>query len=228
MRRRGFTLIELLVVIAIIAILAAILFPVFARAREKARQSSCLSNVKQMGTAVLQYAQDYDEIYPLASCMTNLAIPGSGGSADGCNVSWLRFRLQPYINNWQVVICPSSGVIYNPSSASNPANQMLYHYGYNNGLSGRAMASVNAPASIIALGDSLHWAGDLYNGANFAYAKSSSGWVNLSLAAERTLDRTRHNEGSNLAYADGHVKWGHATAIYAETSKPVPNALRDW
>ncbi|MEN6304741.1 MAG: prepilin-type N-terminal cleavage/methylation domain-containing protein, partial [Armatimonadia bacterium] len=64
MKRRGFTLIELLVVIAIIAILAAILFPVFAKAREKARQSSCLSNMKQMGLACLQYAQDYDEVLP--------------------------------------------------------------------------------------------------------------------------------------------------------------------
>ena len=65
-RRRGFTLIELLVVIAIIAILAAILFPVFARAREKARQTSCLSNVKQTALAMMMYAQDYDEVYPIA------------------------------------------------------------------------------------------------------------------------------------------------------------------
>jgi prepilin-type N-terminal cleavage/methylation domain-containing protein len=64
-RSRGFTLIELLVVIAIIAILAAILFPVFAQAREKARQASCLSNAKQMSTAVMMYAQDYDETFPL-------------------------------------------------------------------------------------------------------------------------------------------------------------------
>src|SRR5213082_792156 len=65
MRRTGFTLIELLVVIAIIAILAAILFPVFAQAREKARQASCLSNLKQLGTAIMMYVQDYEESYPL-------------------------------------------------------------------------------------------------------------------------------------------------------------------
>lgn len=68
MKEKGFTLIELLVVIAIIAILAAILFPVFARAREKARQTSCLSNLKQLALGVLMYTQDYDEILPTADC----------------------------------------------------------------------------------------------------------------------------------------------------------------
>src|SRR6056297_3095 len=87
----GFTLIELLVVIAIIAILAAILFPVFARAREKARQTSCLSNVKQLGLGVMMYAADYDERLPARSI---------GG------VGWYGL-LQPYIKNWQVIICPS-------------------------------------------------------------------------------------------------------------------------
>ena len=81
--KRGFTLIELLVVIAIIAILAAILFPVFARAREKARQSSCLSNVKQIGTGLLMYAQDYDEVLPAISFAA---------------VQW-NTLLQPYVMN---------------------------------------------------------------------------------------------------------------------------------
>ena len=91
-RRRGFTLIELLVVIAIIAILAAILFPVFARAREKARQTSCLSNMKQISLSVLMYAQDYDDIY----APTSLIYPGHYSAT---HTFWLEL-IQPYLANW--------------------------------------------------------------------------------------------------------------------------------
>src|SRR3712207_199486 len=92
-RPRGFTLIELLVVIAIIAILAAILFPVFAQAREKARAISCTSNVKQLATSVLMYAQDYDETYPI-------------GVQDDWNESW-PVKVQPYVKNLGVFRCPN-------------------------------------------------------------------------------------------------------------------------
>src|SRR6266542_2865473 len=85
-KRHGFTLIELLVVIAIIAILAAILFPVFAQARAKARQATCLSNLKQLGTAFMMYAQDYDETYP----MSNYGLPS------GVNRSW-QYLIDPYV-----------------------------------------------------------------------------------------------------------------------------------
>src|SRR5262249_20904915 len=96
--RRGFTLIELLVVIAIIAILAAILFPVFAQAREKARAISCLSNTKQMGAGLMQYYQDYDETVILNS-YGGSTIPGSSSWPD---------HLQPYLKNDGVLICPSA------------------------------------------------------------------------------------------------------------------------
>ena len=97
--RKGFTLIELLVVIAIIAILAAILFPVFARAREKARQTSCLSNLKQLGTSVMMYTQDYDELYPQdLSTFGPDQIPGT----------WPN-RVMPYVKSTQLFKCPSDG-----------------------------------------------------------------------------------------------------------------------
>jgi prepilin-type N-terminal cleavage/methylation domain-containing protein/prepilin-type processing-associated H-X9-DG protein len=97
---RGFTLIELLVVIAIIAILAAILFPVFAQARDKARAASCLSNTKQMGLGITMYAQDYDETYPQAYWYTN-----DLNGADGYN-QWSGL-IQPYVKNNAIFVCPS-------------------------------------------------------------------------------------------------------------------------
>ncbi|MCX7600047.1 MAG: DUF1559 domain-containing protein, partial [Armatimonadetes bacterium] len=101
MRCKGFTLIELLVVIAIIAILAAILFPVFARAREKARQASCLSNLKQMALAALAYVQDYDEGFP-----THPSVCGNWGNT-GLALQWFE-QLQPYSKNNDMYKYPSA------------------------------------------------------------------------------------------------------------------------
>lgn len=114
---KAFTLIELLVVIAIIAILAAILFPVFGRARENARRTSCASNLKQIGLAVLQYTQDYDESYPAFYY-------GTGASG----YSW-RQAIQPYIKSTQVTVCPSneeSRTTANPASGGYPAIPVSY------------------------------------------------------------------------------------------------------
>lgn len=101
-QRKGFTLIELLVVIAIIAILAAILFPVFAQARTKARQTTCLSNQKQIGLATLMYAQDYDETWPL-TVATGYSTPGHVLFSDA---RWVMELVQPYMKNVQIFICP--------------------------------------------------------------------------------------------------------------------------
>src|SRR5579859_1170301 len=95
--RKGFTLIELPIFIAIIAILAAILFPVFAQAREKARQTSCLSNSKQLGLGIAMYVQDYDE-----------RMPGLEWAWQSAQFTWPQM-VQPYIKNWNLFRCPSDG-----------------------------------------------------------------------------------------------------------------------
>jgi prepilin-type N-terminal cleavage/methylation domain-containing protein/prepilin-type processing-associated H-X9-DG protein len=121
-KQRGFTLIELLVVIAIIAILAAILFPVFSKAREAARKTSCLSNVKQLGLACHMYAQDYDEQLP---CDYHI-----GGDANGSHAR-LVGEIMPYIKNMQIFYCPSAGsqhMWYTISNASNQANGYISYY----------------------------------------------------------------------------------------------------
>ena len=111
-RQDAFTLIELLVVIAIIAILAAILFPVFAQAREKARQTACLSNMKQIGTGAMMYAQDYDEIMPETGWQGPCSDPVNGATL-AANDSFFSgvyafpLAIQPYTKNYQVLVCPS-------------------------------------------------------------------------------------------------------------------------
>ncbi len=123
-QQRGFTLIELLVVIAIILILAAILFPVFSKARESARRSSCASNLKQIGIAAMMYIQDFDETYPVA----NLQVPSSDGMSGYTSSYWFNV-LQPYAKNRQIWYCPTAGRI--DTSATSGIQQYSGGYGYN-------------------------------------------------------------------------------------------------
>lgn len=119
MNKKGFTLIELLVVIAIIAILAAILFPVFAKARENARRTSCLSNLKQLSSGALMYAQDYDELFPVSPTQGN-PMPN------------VVTALDPYIKSWQVWYCPSIDYYsrVDPDLASKLENYQIGNIGY--------------------------------------------------------------------------------------------------
>ena len=165
-RTLAFTLIELLVVIAIIAILAAILFPVFAQAREKARAASCLSNQKQIATGILMYTQDYDEMLLMGFWKT---LSGSG-SASQTLCSWPAM-VQPYIKNTQVFQCPSAPRMTNsgitPGTIAAPdgcgigdgwATTYAYNYylaGNNNatGVATRSVAAINAPADTVMIVD---------------------------------------------------------------------------
>ncbi|NSW54742.1 MAG: DUF1559 domain-containing protein [Armatimonadetes bacterium] len=203
--RRGFTLIELLVVIAIIAILAAILFPVFARAREKARQSSCQSNLKQIGLAYAMYSQDYDE----------RIAPNSIGSAMG--TVWVPGLLQPYIKNTQIWVCPSYNTLQATAAvgiqgATNCACAGTYYrlrggYGPNYGdtsrlnpwpvPSGRKESDIPAPSTTLLVADS-----------HCVVASPPGVWPSDGTQTSGNLPYSlRHNEGANVLYCDGHVKW---------------------
>ncbi|MBC7289508.1 MAG: DUF1559 domain-containing protein [Armatimonadetes bacterium] len=231
MRRHGFTLIELLVVIAIIAILAAILFPVFARAREKARQSSCQSNLKQLMLGLLMYAQDYDEKFP------NF-LWGEGNSGNPNSVTWFK-GIYPYVKNMQLYSCPSSsrtnGVwavwvqgteFDNPnfvSSYSGTTANTRCHYGYNeiigNTSGGLRMAVMRYPAEVVVLADCQSvWIGGYWQSSRrgflrrVAFAEPRAGVgcgcpPNDSYVPPDADDHARHNGGSNIGFADGHVKW---------------------
>ena len=202
MRRRGFTLIELLVVIAIIAILAAILFPVFAKAREKARQSSCQSNVKQIGVAILQYVQDYDERF-----CPNYIYQGPGST----NLTWWDDLVQPYVKNYQLLICPSdTPAAYTYARPTWPGipNPLLYAYSANSngggsgqyviagGGNGGPLAKVQSAANLIIIAESNDIELNTLNGDVDAFTPNGIGTI-----------AKRHNDGSNWLFCDGHVKW---------------------
>ena len=134
MRRQAFTLIELLVVIAIIAILAAILFPVFAQARAKARQTSCTSNLKQLTTGILMYVQDYDETFPCVTYENYPVAPGVDWGSDTWAYNDVFVLIQPYVKNYGVFFCPdrqkfvpASGDFCRPGNN----NYQVWGYGYN-------------------------------------------------------------------------------------------------
>jgi prepilin-type N-terminal cleavage/methylation domain-containing protein/prepilin-type processing-associated H-X9-DG protein len=215
MRRHGFTLIELLVVIAIIAILAAILFPVFARARAKARQASCLSNIKQLGIALLAYVTDYDETAPYY------------GSGKHWNVN-----IYPYIKNMQLYRCPDSAK--NPGISNSTNRNWLPNYP--NGMTGTdgcriwsdyainrgggdySTPTYNAPAREVRQGYWMDVAGTYwvmegrcnrigpYSGN---YSTMDGFWIGPPGAAPTAVnfEFRLHNEGQNILFCDGHAKW---------------------
>jgi len=199
----AFTLIELLVVIAIIAILAAILFPVFASAREKARQTSCLSNLKQIGIAMMMYSQDADELYPPAWFDKPVSWSGK---------TW-RESILPYSKSQQIYTCPS-----NPTNDQSTADNYYtgtFHVSYNcdsqtvirdvygTGNSPVALADVTSPAQTFAIAEV--WASKAFEGWGYDTAAYNAD-LNPDYDGHRNSLYSGHNGTSNYIFADGHVK----------------------
>jgi prepilin-type N-terminal cleavage/methylation domain-containing protein/prepilin-type processing-associated H-X9-DG protein len=202
----GFTLIELLVVIAIIAILAAILFPVFAQAREKARQTTCASNLRQLGLAAMMYAQDYDQRY----------VPWWGDGVQK-GQGWSSILL-PYVKNVQLFACPSDGV--SRGTTANPRRSYTMNGDWyspdNRGLSrsyttdkgtgpplgGYSEAEVEQPAATIMFCD--RWeAGNLFYGQGWSVSASE---CHLHPGPGH-MGLNNHMDGTNFTMADGHTRW---------------------
>ncbi len=222
--RRGFTLIELLVVIAIIAILAAILFPVFAKAREKARQTSCLSNCKQMGMAATMYAQDNDDRFTFYATYVPAGTPRPVTGGTGTHYWW--DILYPYVMNKQIFFCPSM--------------QTQWGYGWNLRMGyigahptrtgelydGLIRGSVAFPAQTVLIADSdwTHSTAD--------YAHGNTAMLTIPYHVSRFTPQ-RHNGGSNFVLVDGHAKWYvcQVDPSYTGTGSPkltVPPAGLKW
>jgi prepilin-type N-terminal cleavage/methylation domain-containing protein/prepilin-type processing-associated H-X9-DG protein len=224
--KKGFTLIELLVVIAIIAILSAILFPVFARARENARRSSCMSNVKQQTLGMMQYTQDYDERLMASWNYTDLA-------------PW-HVLLQPYVKSYDIFRCPSvhspvgSAAVKNsqywstyglPGIGNTVAKKVIYDF------DGLHMNEVEEPARTwmiveTAYNNPTH---TRYLNEGWGYAiprfddiPAGNGPEN-GVASNHYFSHSLHLEGSNVGFVDGHVKWiksGTGKSWIFDLSKP--------
>lgn len=239
--RNAFTLIELLIVITIIAILAATLFPVFSRARENARRASCSSNLKQIGVAMLQYLQDYDERYTLALMGE---VPGRdsfgppwGTGAVGttpctrtgqtCQVSvadygsWDTF-IQPYLKNTQVFLCPSDS----------RGNLRTYNYNWTFSSQNQAVLSTVSETWMLLEvggtgGGTPTWS--LPGTGRFAaeYLPDDARWNSTLNAASANYGGKRrgqfHFEGTNILFADGHVKYYHVGSTIPGGVNGVPS-----
>ncbi|RYX84442.1 DUF1559 domain-containing protein [bacterium] len=246
--RRGFTLIELLVVIAIIAILAAILFPVFARARENARRSSCQSNLKQWGLGLMQYTQDYDEKFPM------MGYENAPGSSMTYPSFWYN-AVWAYTKSKGIQACPSDGSQTNLAFLPDTNGQDSGRFSYlvNDILGGgstppgggapswnpHSLASINSPTQTIFLTEGIRGfglpqisenIGPFITGANTP--GSSSWWGNptdwlMKPADVATL--ARHFDGANFLFSDGHVKWVGVGGRGAD-GKPISKleALLPW
>lgn len=229
--KNAFTLIELLVVIAIIAILAAILFPVFAQAREKARNISCISNLRQLGTAFQMYLQDFDE-----KVMSRYDACPQTGPVNADQKLWTA-SLQPYVKNKQIMICPSASNTnycdawkdWNGKDALN--NRGRLSIGYNQTINGfyynigdgcgqqilPALASIVAPTKNVMFADSVP--GDVsggYRGYLFGNTASNVPYIGTPAGSLGS----RHSEGTSMTFFDGHAKWAKTTTILGNPNAP--------
>ncbi len=233
--RKGFTLIELLVVIAIIAILAAILFPVFARARENARRASCQSNLKQISLGILQYTQDFDEYLPKEANTGGPTLSTGFPAGSGVNHLWMHM-IYPYVKSAQVFNCPSGDYKY--LSTFNGSYQNVISYGFNHYLSGSSSTTTGVKLAAIpsvtttplVVDTSRYVAGPDNTCVGSAVAQDRADLIDCSGALTYPYSNDhppmpRHLDMFVMGFVDGHVKSlkrdGWVTTSAASSSNPV-------
>jgi prepilin-type N-terminal cleavage/methylation domain-containing protein len=221
--KSGFTLIELLVVIAIIAVLAAILFPVFGRAREQARRTACQSNMRQLGTAFMLYVQDYDETLPnstdgppgagkLGAWLYFSRFPANDPATPPAAFEAVRGGLYPYYKNAQVIVCPSDPQARQTGN-SYAANACVFNPSVDGFATGRSLAFFNQVSQWMLLAEEASYQPTQHS--------TDDGYFH-----RRNIFAERHSEGSVLTFLDGHSKWYRTDKIVADAYQMggVPNA----
>ena len=226
LRKKGFTLIELLVVIAIIAILAAILFPAFAKARESARRISCVSNLKQIGTGLLQYTQEYDE-----QLVSSYYGTTDNASDNSTNYKWMD-AIFPYIKSEQVFACPSDSdydpYVYNknlPSGNHTKYGSYALNQYFNGGPSFASLASLQDASSTVWVVDGVRRYGGDPQSYRLGFDGGGSAPDPISATSPRTGFRKygasmieRHLDTSCVLFTDGHVKPQKLDALARKTA----------
>ncbi len=218
-RRKAFTLIELLVVIAIIAILASILFPVFAQARDKARQTACISNAKQLSLGVSMYAQDYDEVVPAAFSEWNIPVYDGPTGRQTNYPSYWYVVVQPYVKDTKVVKCPSDYDKGIPTSYAYNYPHMSYRLAYPTTLF--TLAQYEAPSETLVFGESQAGPGQQAWTLNYLYCPVH--WRPGTLAGRGDANGMafRHSGGATLGYLDGHAKWIRKEKVMSSDINPA-------
>lgn len=208
-RRDGFTLIELLVVIAIIAVLAAILFPVFAKAREKARSAVCVSNLKQLCLMMDMYVQDNEEVFPHQANTNDIN-------------DWWYQRVMPYVRNKQVFVCPNDhrtlDEMSNVGYIIDPTRRWPLSYGYNGLLYHYDLATASNYTNLVILADCNEIPCFAFETTYPVPHVLTDNRYRLHIS--NGVEKPRHAEGANLGFLDGHVKWFHRDKCWASDGVP--------
>lgn len=233
-RNKGFTLIELLVVIAIIAILAAILFPVFARAREKARQTACLSNLKQLGLGIMQYVQDYDEQFPVGQRLGTAPysqLDAAAGTTTRPN--WFA-AIFPYTKSVAVNVCPDAPTVPPGPFSAQPTANSSTSYSYN-GLLCTVIADVEGGTPLVPSPPPIGTITGIARPSELMmFEDTGNTWANSQPyprfiggigglwndpvhtgLVKKSLQL--HSDGLNMVFVDGHAKWVEATSVMVGT-----------